>query len=338
MQSLAYTFSNMSYHTFGMLMPGRKYATATYRFGFNGKENVNEIDGAGNSIDFGARVHDSRVTRFFSIDPEYKKNCNTSVYSYAYNNPILFVDNEGKDGRIAVDLATHTINISSTIFIYGDNYTEKRVQEVQEAFNKLNTTALVTDPKTNEVWTVKFNVTYKYVNEAAGKLIDGNLQNKDCADRSAPGNVDARKLDNATKESIGFTEGDNILKYNDGKFDNSKCGETQYQGSNFGNLYCITTCAAIHESFHQLGFDERYCGMVSYSQFRGDVLDQEGCAARINEVHFLDAQQFALDNCSTQESVGYHCNPTECSMDYTDHGCDMNAQQIETAKDCVQTK
>jgi RHS repeat-associated protein len=96
MQSLAYIFSNMNYYSFGMLMPGRKYATATYRFGFNGKENVNEIDGIGNSVDFGARMYDSRLGRWLSIDNLQMKYPSHSGYNVSLCNPIYFKDSDGK--------------------------------------------------------------------------------------------------------------------------------------------------------------------------------------------------------------------------------------------------
>ena len=38
-----------------------KTHTVDYRFAFNGKEQDNEVKGDGNSLDFGARIHDSRL-------------------------------------------------------------------------------------------------------------------------------------------------------------------------------------------------------------------------------------------------------------------------------------
>ena len=43
-------------------------SAVSYRFGFNGKENDNEVKGAGNSVDFGARIYDSRLGRWMSVD------------------------------------------------------------------------------------------------------------------------------------------------------------------------------------------------------------------------------------------------------------------------------
>ena len=51
-------------------MPGRQFsATDGYRYGFNGKENDNEVKGEGNQQDYGLRICDARLGKFFSYDP-----------------------------------------------------------------------------------------------------------------------------------------------------------------------------------------------------------------------------------------------------------------------------
>ena len=66
-----------------------------YRYGFNGKENDNEVKGEGNSVDFGARIYDSRVGKWLSVD--YIAKQDVSPYQYASNNPIIFIDPDGND-------------------------------------------------------------------------------------------------------------------------------------------------------------------------------------------------------------------------------------------------
>lgn len=68
----------------------------SYRFGFNGKENDNEIKGDGNSIDFGARIYDSRLGRWMSVDPKYYVQPGWSPYKFALNNPMIYVDPIGE--------------------------------------------------------------------------------------------------------------------------------------------------------------------------------------------------------------------------------------------------
>jgi RHS repeat-associated protein len=68
-----------------------------YRYGFNGKENDNEVKGEGNSLDFGARIYDPRIGRWLSKDPLQKKYPDLSPYNYCANSPIVFVDPNGKE-------------------------------------------------------------------------------------------------------------------------------------------------------------------------------------------------------------------------------------------------
>ena len=77
-------------------MPGRKYSYGTgYRYGFNGKENDNEIKREGNNIDFGARVMDARLGRWFAVDKSSKPDA--SPYGYCLDSPTNFTDPDGND-------------------------------------------------------------------------------------------------------------------------------------------------------------------------------------------------------------------------------------------------
>jgi RHS repeat-associated protein len=80
-------------------MPGRTYSSNNlYRYGFNGKENDNEVKGEGNQQDYGDRILDTRLGgHWFSLDPLQKKRPGESPYLYTGGNPILFVDVDGKD-------------------------------------------------------------------------------------------------------------------------------------------------------------------------------------------------------------------------------------------------
>lgn len=83
----------------GMQMPGRNYSAASskYRYGFNGKEKSNEIYGEGNAYDFGARIMDPRLGRWFSIDPHQAEYAGETPYNFSGNSPISFIDFDGRD-------------------------------------------------------------------------------------------------------------------------------------------------------------------------------------------------------------------------------------------------
>ncbi len=80
-------------------MPGRKYTSADgYRYGFNGMENDDEVNkGSGNSIDFGARMYDPRIGRWFAVDPLAAKFPAYTPYSFVNNMPIWALDPDGRD-------------------------------------------------------------------------------------------------------------------------------------------------------------------------------------------------------------------------------------------------
>jgi RHS repeat-associated protein len=79
-----------------MMMPGRKYsATSSYRYGFNGKENDNEVKSEGNEQDYGMRIYDPRLGRFLSLDPIAEKYPQLTPYQFASNSPIAGSDLDG---------------------------------------------------------------------------------------------------------------------------------------------------------------------------------------------------------------------------------------------------
>ena len=85
MFQLSQGFIASSSSSFGMLMPGRSALPHDYRFGFNGKENDNELKGEGNSLEFKLRIYDPRLGRFLSIDKVFSSYPWNSTYAFAEN-------------------------------------------------------------------------------------------------------------------------------------------------------------------------------------------------------------------------------------------------------------
>ncbi len=86
------------YYPGGMQMPGRTYTgTTSYRYGFNGKENDNEVKGEGNQQDYGMRIYDPRLARFLSVDPLTSSYPFYTPYQFAGNNPIRYIDLDGAE-------------------------------------------------------------------------------------------------------------------------------------------------------------------------------------------------------------------------------------------------
>jgi len=113
-----------------MGMPERAYTPLSggYRYGFNGKENDNEVKGNGNQQDYGMRIYDPRLGRFLSVDPLAQEFPWYSPYQFAGNKPIEAIDLDGAE----------------EFYVNQQNLVKQRA--VFEAINKEQQAARVADP------------------------------------------------------------------------------------------------------------------------------------------------------------------------------------------------
>jgi RHS repeat-associated protein len=89
-----------------------------YRYGFNGKENDNEVKGVGDQQDYGKRIYDPRVGRFFSVDPLTTKYPFYTPYSFAGDKPTRFTD---LDGAEEFDNMQQMLDRATYSWSYGNN-------------------------------------------------------------------------------------------------------------------------------------------------------------------------------------------------------------------------
>ena len=83
------------YSPFGVSLDGRTVEGDFYRYAFNGKEKTDEWSGEGSSYDFGARIYDPRIGRWFK--PDRVLRANQSSYSICNNDVINKIDFDGND-------------------------------------------------------------------------------------------------------------------------------------------------------------------------------------------------------------------------------------------------
>jgi len=95
-----YKVSYDDYDPWGLQLAGRSgiSGNANDKFKFTGKERDKEtVSSAAQGYDyFGARYYDSRIGRWMSVDPLAEKYPNLNAYNYTANNPIIFIDPDGK--------------------------------------------------------------------------------------------------------------------------------------------------------------------------------------------------------------------------------------------------
>jgi RHS repeat-associated protein len=133
----------------------RKSSAGEYRYSFNGMEKDDEVKGNGNQLDYGARMYDSRLGRWLSIDPLAIKYPFASPYNMSLNNPILFKDYDGRDIII-------TNNGESFTFSTGNNSYSGSNEFIRETVSGLN-----------------YLLAYEAISDAKFKVITDLSSNKD---------------------------------------------------------------------------------------------------------------------------------------------------------------
>jgi len=122
--------SYSDYYAFGSLLPGRNASSGDYRYGFNGMEKDDEIKSSGNSYDFNARIYDSRLGRFLSLDPLARDYPSQSDYAAFNDNPIIFVDPTGKGGELVIT-GENTATLVINVVLYSDVVDNTQLQALQ---------------------------------------------------------------------------------------------------------------------------------------------------------------------------------------------------------------
>jgi RHS repeat-associated protein len=131
--------STSDYYPFGAPIQGQSAAFGgEYRFGFNTQEKTDEISGPGNHNTATFWEYDTRLGRRWRPDPLQSKYPHTSPYAAFGNNPILFIDVDGKEIKVhrekdedgsTVIVVTFTgklVNNSST------EYTQEQLQGIAD--------------------------------------------------------------------------------------------------------------------------------------------------------------------------------------------------------------
>ncbi len=137
-----------------------------HKYMFGGKE-FDESFQTLNTYDFGARNYDPALGRWMNLDPLAEKYVNFTPYSYTANNPVFFVDKNGKEIYIItqnneVTKATKIIqkttigkqlwdkygrNDNHDIYISAQEFTENKASALTYAYSR--NIGLVTDNTVN---------------------------------------------------------------------------------------------------------------------------------------------------------------------------------------------
>lgn len=230
-----------------------------YRFGFNGQEKDNEIKGIGNSLDFGARIHDSRLGRWLSIDPLQAKYPSASTYNFTLNNPIMNRDPDGRDVEVAITrnpAGGGSIVLKSEVYVSGVN-SAAIVNSSQKTFDNWKNKGGTYTDEHGKKWKVEVQMVFKVATS------DDIERIKNTAAESAGENLLMADLPVGGRAYAGV-QGNNYNKTRAGKFRGS--GNQGHITPNDGGR------TTIHENFHLLGLGDRYSDVTYEMTQNGESL------------------------------------------------------------------
>jgi RHS repeat-associated protein len=258
------------YYPFGLEMAGMGTSSSTNKYLYNGKEKQTEF--GLDWLDYGARMYDAVVGRWWTVDPLAEKYHSINPYNYCLNNPIKNIDPDGRDGGwvcISFTKDGKTTNfyiVMTTFYITGKGASDKKAKELTKyASENLKPKTLKNGDK------IFFQVDYKY---------DKNVTSKN-----------------------DLREGDNLLDFNTKISTEEDRSHTEAMPREFtGKLAEIyqndwdKSNIVLHESLHLLGLSDRYYekkpNYPAHAGFEKDIMSCKG--TEINPIHYDNLYQYML--------------------------------------------
>jgi RHS repeat-associated protein len=139
MHLVYYHFYKPQKHLYSKPTKSLQVFESGYHFSFNGKEKDDETYGEGNAYDFGARIYDSRLGRWLSLDPLQDKYPYLSPYNFVGNSPNLFIDPDGQkivyigDPKFRKEMKAHLRTIMRSV----DPETRAKLKELKRDKTKI---------------------------------------------------------------------------------------------------------------------------------------------------------------------------------------------------------
>ena len=242
------------YHPFGGVWGDVGTNTGLQPWKYSGKE-YDHRDGL-DLYDYGARLYDPAGSRWTSPDPLCEKYYHISPYAFCNNNPIKYVDPDGRDGVLIIDKENQVITVKANYYVetvkreskverYVSQYSPESVSQMNATVSRdLNKLGLKVSEGKYKGYSISFDLTFiaggtqAETTKSAGNDNYNNIHIGNSIyrmDESYSNFTTTTNADGTTKTIGGVTDKNNEIMM---------------------NVNYDTAQNRLHEIFHTFGFDD----------------------------------------------------------------------------------
>ena len=134
--------------------------------------NAKEFDEETGMYYYGARYYEPKLSVWMSTDSEELKFPNIGTYTYAANNPIKFIDADGKSARVTKNTADKTVTITAHFVFFGEASSSllasQMAQDIQNKWNEPHAKVVIDGTQ----YSVKFVITGEHRDKGFGLSLE----------------------------------------------------------------------------------------------------------------------------------------------------------------------